>query len=413
MRYDTIVIGGGLSGLTAGIASARGGRRVAMLAKGQSRLNFFSGSFDLLGYTRQGDEVTEPLAAMSQLPDEHPYRRLQRTGADLPALADAARQLLSDAGLAFSGDAARNHYRMTPAGLFKPAWLTLDGFARVDDPEHLPWKHVTLLNIKGFLDYPVDFIAGHLTSRGVTCKVREITLPQLERRRTPAEMRSTAIATVLSGRGTMAALAGEINSATSRRSDVIMMPAVIGLETKKAVAELQRMVNKPLLLVATLPPSVAGQRVHTLLRKKFISLGGTFILGSTVKSGTIENGHVTGLTAKNLPDQIITADEYILAAGSLNSGGVVAAYDRVYEPIFGLDVDAPQRRQEWNEPSITDWQPYMEFGVRTTDNLHALLNGQPVDNLRCIGSILSHNNAVKHANAEGVALLTALHATAH
>ena len=57
MSFDTIIIGGGLSGLTAGIALAKAGQQVALAAAGQSTLNYFSGSFDLLGYDAEGNVV--------------------------------------------------------------------------------------------------------------------------------------------------------------------------------------------------------------------------------------------------------------------------------------------------------------------------------------------------------------------
>lgn len=49
MRYDTIIIGGGLSGLTAGITLAKAGQKVCIVSAGQSSLHFHSGSFDLWG----------------------------------------------------------------------------------------------------------------------------------------------------------------------------------------------------------------------------------------------------------------------------------------------------------------------------------------------------------------------------
>ena len=40
MRYDTIIIGGGLSGLTAGITLAKAGQKVCIVSAGQSSLHF-------------------------------------------------------------------------------------------------------------------------------------------------------------------------------------------------------------------------------------------------------------------------------------------------------------------------------------------------------------------------------------
>ncbi|MGM9620222.1 MAG: FAD-binding protein, partial [Bacteroidaceae bacterium] len=48
MKFDNIIIGGGLSGLLCGIALAREGCHVAVIAAGQSTLHFSSGSFDML-----------------------------------------------------------------------------------------------------------------------------------------------------------------------------------------------------------------------------------------------------------------------------------------------------------------------------------------------------------------------------
>ena len=67
MKFDTIIIGGGLSGLTCGIALAKKGKNVAMVYGGQSNLHFNSGSFDLIGYN-DGKEVADPTQAAGQLP---------------------------------------------------------------------------------------------------------------------------------------------------------------------------------------------------------------------------------------------------------------------------------------------------------------------------------------------------------
>ena len=72
-----LVIGGGLAGLTGALKAAREGADVRLVSYKQSSLRHASGLVDLLGYTPDGEgPVTDPYAAMSDLHDAHPYRRV-------------------------------------------------------------------------------------------------------------------------------------------------------------------------------------------------------------------------------------------------------------------------------------------------------------------------------------------------
>ena len=123
MRTDTVIIGGGLSGFTCGIALAKRGQRVTIVASGQSTLLFNSGSMELLGNI-DGTAVTSPLDAIATLPQSHPYSKLG--AANIAGLADEAQQLLADADINMEGNVIANHWRITPMGVAKPAWLTLN-----------------------------------------------------------------------------------------------------------------------------------------------------------------------------------------------------------------------------------------------------------------------------------------------
>ena len=72
---STIIIGGGLSGLTCGLALAKRGHSVTVLSGGPSTLMFSGGSMELLGAI-DGQPVTAPLDAIASLPDCHPYRKI-------------------------------------------------------------------------------------------------------------------------------------------------------------------------------------------------------------------------------------------------------------------------------------------------------------------------------------------------
>ncbi|KLU17595.1 hypothetical protein ABE79_17795 [Proteus mirabilis] len=67
MKFDVIIIGSGLAGLTAGIRLAEAGKSCAIISNGQSALHFSSGSLDLLTHLPDGSLVTQPKKALATL----------------------------------------------------------------------------------------------------------------------------------------------------------------------------------------------------------------------------------------------------------------------------------------------------------------------------------------------------------
>ena len=122
--------------------------------------------------------------------------------------------------------------------------------------------------------------------------------------------------------------------------------------------------------------------------KEFKAAGGTLLHGDKVTGGVIENSRLLCVSTEKLGDVTLEADNFILATGKFFSRGLVADMDKVYEPLFGLDVEYDEDRSGWFDPSFAAPQRFLEFGVKTLD-YKALKDGKPIDNLYPAGEILA------------------------
>ncbi len=406
MKFDTIIIGGGLTGLTTGIKLAEHGEKCAIVSSGQSALHFFGGSFDLLGNIK-GKEVRNPLESIKSLSPQHPYSRI---GIDnISQLANEASQLLTRAGINVSGKAELNHYVLTPMGTLKPTWLTLNEFDCFEENFTFPWEKATIFNFKGFLDFHALFAKDGLKKLGIHVDIINIAMKQLDAiRQNPSEMRSTNIAKVFEKKDTLSELAQKINE-LSIEVDAVILPSVFGLLNKNVVDDLKAKINKQVVLIPAIPPSVPGIRSQILLRNRFQKLGGTYFLGDQVENGTLLNNHIQDIHTTNHGNIKLVADRFVLASGSFYSKGIIATPHKIYEPIFDLEIDGGNDRSEWVEDNFFNSQPFMSYGVKTDEKFRALKNNTPIENLFVAGSILGGTNPSQEGSGAGICLLSSLY----
>lgn len=406
MKFDTVIIGGGLSGLVCGIRLSQLGQRCVIISSGQSALHFSSGSFDLLNTLPDGSIVDNPIESVKNLIEQAPIHPYAKLGKDkFSDIAFRAESFFNDIGIPVQGSARENHYRVTPMGNLKSTWLSLEGFASSENKDKLPWKRVAIFNIVGFLDFYPQFIADEFLKLGTKSEIHTFDIKALEHlRNNPSELRSTNIARVLDEN--VEELSRIINDG-SGDYDAVVLPACIGLKDS-SVTRLRELVNKPVLLIPTMPPSIAGIHTQQYLHKYFLDLGGVYMLGDSIRKAVMENNKIVKLYSYNHGDIPFVGKNVVLATGSYFSQGLIATSDRIYEPIFDLDVSYSEKREDWYNPKIFEPQGYQSYGVKTDNSFRGIYKGNAIDNLYVSGAILEGFNPIKEGSGAGVSILTAL-----
>ena len=407
MRFDVIIIGGGLAGLSCGLRLQKNGKKCAIISAGQSAMHFSSGTFDLLGRLSDGTEVASPAEAIGKLSAEHPYSVL---GAEkVLKYAEEAPEFLGGCGIKVSGTAQKNTWRITPTGERKASWLTLSDFTPLASKDEKVGNKALIVNILGYLDFNTKFLADSFERQGTECRIVSIKLEEMERlRKNPSEMRATNIARVMDRDGVWEKAAAQVKEKL-QGEDVVVLPAVFGLKDQTVVDKIKNACGVKTIFAATMPPSVPGIRSQMTMKSEFEKAGGRFFIGdSVVDADYDENGNVKSVGTANFGDIRMYADHFVLASGSFFSKGLVATPEKVSEPVFGVDLCYTEGRENWFDKNFWNKQNYISFGAKVNSELKAGVQGKTVENLYAIGSLLGGSNALYEGCGGGIAIITAM-----
>ncbi len=282
MKYDVVIAGGGLAGLSCGVKLAESGLSCAIISAGQSALHFSSASLDLLSALPDGQPVTEPLSALAALAHQapaHPYSVIGESA--VRRCVSQAMALLQQDALPLQGSAERNHWRLTSAGQWRMSWLTPDVVPVLSEKMTAGWQPAAVISITGFLDFQAEMAAAALTRQGYPAQAYTLHLPCLDKlRNNPSEFRSVNIARVLDLPQNRQELADEL-AQCGITEQTLILPACFGAENSDGIAFLQQQLNKAVYQLPTLPPSLLGIRLHQALLRRFRRAGG-FVMPGTV-----------------------------------------------------------------------------------------------------------------------------------
>lgn len=407
MRFDTVIIGGGLAGLVCGIRLQKAGKKCAIVSSGQNAMHFSSGSFDLLGKLPDGTPVEDPIKAIPALGNEHPYSIL---GAEtVEKYAAEAVDFFNGCGVPVYGDAHKNTWRITPTGERKPAWLKLSDFSPFETQDSKVGEKILIVNILGYLDFNTKFLADSFEKNGSKCRIVSLKLDEMERlRKNPSEMRATNIARVMDRDGVWEKAVAQVKEYL-KDEDTVVLPAVFGLKNGSVIEKIHESISVKTVFISTMPPSVPGIRSQMQLKAEFEKAGGRFFLGDSVIDAEYdEAGEVKSVGTANFGDIRLYADNFVLATGSFFSKGLVATPEKVNEPVFGVDLIINEGRENWFDRNFWKKQNYISFGAAVNGNLNVSVEGKTVTNLYAAGSIIGGYNALYEGSGGGVAIVTAM-----
>lgn len=424
MKFDVIIIGGGLAGLTCGIALQQQGKHCAIVNNGQAAMDFSSGSLDLLSQLPEGSEMAHSAVKnfaeiyphfAKQVP-HHPYSLLGK--AQVLAKAERFEQLAQALNLDLIGSHKENHFRVTPLGGLRRTWLSANSVPTLElEQNAFPHQKIAVLGIEGYHDFQPQLLAANLKQNPqfAHCEVSigYLHIPQLDQLRNNArEFRSVNISQVLEHKLAFGELVREIQQAAGNAS-AVFLPACFGMSDNHFFNSLKQATGLNLFELPTLPPSLLGMRQRKALRDHFEKLGGVMLNGDKALRADIEDHQVKALYTQLHQDDALIAEHFVLASGHYFSSGIVAEFERIIEPIFDLDIIGNGdfdngNRLSWTKDRFSAPQPYQSAGVKINEKCQVQKCGQILTNLYAIGSVIGGYNNLELGCSSGVAVVTAL-----
>lgn len=147
----------------------------------------------------------------------------------------------------------------------------------------------------------------------------------------------------------------------------------------------------------------AGRSIHGQSVAAFEEKGGYVLADDVVASSRIEGGRILSVCTSKLGDIVLEARAFVIATGKFFSKGLVADMHKVYEPVFGLDVEYDEDRSTWFDADFAAHQHFLDFGVKVDEASHPSIAGQTITNLYAVGEIVAGCSCAESDNSAVVA----------
>ncbi len=407
IAVDLAVVGAGMAGMCAGLFAAVRGIPTLVLGS-TSGLDYSSGLIDLLGThptepPKSWREPWEGLAALARDLPNHPYARLDPD--QIRAAFDALLPALAEAGLPYRREDEQNQALPTSVGTIKQTYALPETMW----PGVVAWQQrpaCLLVDFRGYREYSARQIAANLGAAWPGLRAERVVFPGTEEQ---DEVFPENLARRLEQPEVQEAFA-ELLRPLLGDAAVVGLPPVLGLlHSATAHRQLQEQLGVPLFEIPTPPVSVPGLRLRHALERALEAAGARRMKQRVTAARSDDDGFLLRLAGPG-QRRFVRARAVILAAGRFLGGGLVSSRQGISEPLFGLDVHQPERRELWHGPRLLagGGHPVNRAGLEVDDNLRPLdRTGKPAsDRLFAAGTILAHQDWTRSRCGGGLAMAT-------
>ena len=400
-QRDVAIIGGGFAGLMAAIACAKNGKKTSVFLYGSGSFPLNSGLIDILGYDEAHAWVTDPLAAIDDLPAEHPYHAIGKTS--IEEAAGFFLKLMEEEGFSYYGSVHEQQTVVTPVGTLKPSCLVPASMQAQD----FSGKDILVVGVKGLKDCYPEMIAENLADavkEAASIRTIEVVPDSIGER----DLSILDAARWLEDDGTAAVI--RQLAAEDGANRVFLFPQILGVRGSRVCKKLQAAMKGKILETTAMPPSANGLRLRDVLMKAARRMGVEFFENAQVTGFSADGKRCRSIRVTSVHEKDYRAEKFILATGGFYSAGLISDNPgEVYEPIFDLPVVCEKDPERWAADDVFDAQPFMKAGIRTDEMLRPVNEGGVVvfDNVHVIGRELAGYDFCREHSGNGVALASA------
>ncbi len=346
LKCDVVVIGSGMSGMSAALFAAREGLSVIQISHHSPLVNH-SGTIDIMSCAPlQGKKIWKnPLRGIGYLcreNNDHPYAKLDLE--EIKMSLGEVKKALAQQGLDYRGSTSENHRVLTSLGTLKPTCLVP---ATMWAGEKALARNTSglIVDIAGLRGFSAREIVETVKAKWSNLRASRIEFPGLEAKR---EAVPELMARALENPVTLKEFAERIKSLINDEG-VVGIPAVLGVNHSRRVHnELKRMLGVPVFEIPSMPASVPGIRLNevfdTILRKEGVTRYGNRRVTSVVP---LQNQRFqTGFTND---DETVTINSasLVIASGRFTGRGLIVNGEDIREPLLNLPVQQPELKTEW------------------------------------------------------------------